>query len=105
MAKITFRHSDGEVTIDCETDRSLMEAAVDQDVPGIVAACGGMCSCGTCHVKIDPEWTEKVGPPNTAEKELLEASEQTEERSRLSCQVELTEELDGLVVDVPDEQP
>ncbi|NBB78976.1 MAG: 2Fe-2S iron-sulfur cluster binding domain-containing protein [Verrucomicrobia bacterium] len=83
---------------------TLMEAAVDADVEGIDGDCGGVCSCSTCHVHVAPEWVERVGPPNETEADTLEFDERTTARSRLSCQIELNDELDGLVVEIPDSQ-
>jgi ferredoxin, 2Fe-2S len=69
-------------------------------VPGITGDCGGVCSCATCHVKIDPAWVEKVGPAGEAEAGMLELEDEVEDNSRLGCQVKLTDDLDGLVVRV-----
>jgi 2Fe-2S ferredoxin len=79
---------------------SLMEAAVHAGVSGIVAECGGCCACATCHVVVDPAWVATVGPPNAMEKQLLEMVETRNAASRLSCQVKLTQAMNGLVVTV-----
>lgn len=79
---------------------TLMEAAVRAGVRGILAECGGACACATCHVVVDPAWTERVGPPNSMEEQLLDMVDR-EAASRLACQVKLRPALDGLVVHVP----
>jgi 2Fe-2S ferredoxin len=81
-----------------------MEAAVDNDVAGIVAECGGACSCATCHVYVDPAWTAKLPPPDAQENGMLECVLDRQGSSRLSCQIVLTPALDGLVLRVADEQ-
>jgi 2Fe-2S ferredoxin len=81
-----------------------MQGAVAQGMRGIDAECGGACSCATCHVKVDARWVSVVGPPNKLEAEMLEMAMGADERSRLSCQIVLTPELDGLVVDLPPSQ-
>ena len=78
---------------------TLMEAAVRSGVPGILAECGGACACATCHVVVDPAWTEAVGPPNSMEEQLLELIDR-QPASRLACQVKLKAPLNGLVVHV-----
>ncbi len=77
-----------------------MNVATDNDITGIDADCGGVGSCGTCHVRVRPEWLEKVGKADALEKDLLDLEENATECSRLSCQIELTDEHDGLVVEV-----
>ena len=81
-----------------------MEAAVDNDVAGIVAECGGACSCATCHVYVDPEWLGKLPRPAAQEDGMLDCVIDRRANSRLSCQIVLKNELDGLVVRVADEQ-
>lgn len=99
MAKVTFITQDKqEVTLD--TTGSLMEAAVDNEIEGLEGDCGGVCSCSTCHVYVAKEWMERVGPASETEKDTLEFNDHTTEQSRLSCQIEITDELDGLVVEV-----
>ncbi len=100
MAKITFITPSGEVRAVERTDGSLMEAAVQNEVDGIDADCGGVCSCATCHVHVEPEWTNRVGPASPMEMALLELQDNANERSRLACQVRISEALDGLVVRV-----
>lgn len=105
MPKITyieFNQAKHEVSVTAGV--SVMEGAVDNDVPGIVAECGGSCSCATCHVYLDPEWLEHIGPPSTHETDMLACVMDRQENSRLSCQIPVGEELDGLVVRLPEFQ-
>lgn len=105
MAKITYVEHDGtERIIDVETGLSLMEGAVRNNVPGIVAECGGACSCATCHVYVDPEWLARIGAVSDFESSMLEFVENSRPNSRLACQVEVTSALDGLVVHTPESQ-
>ena len=100
MANITFiTPFDQEVTVEVE-DGTFMEAAFDNGVDGIDADCGGMCSCATCHVHVDPSWIEKTGRADGDEKELLELEDNANEFSRLCCQMEVSEDLDGIVLHV-----
>lgn len=104
MPKVTFITRRGaHIEVEASVDRSLMEAAVAAGVDGIDADCGGGCSCATCHVHVDPEWRERVGPANDTEAGMLEFTEGVNEYSRLSCQIRITDALDGLVVRVVDE--
>lgn len=105
MAKITFiEHGGTEHTVDAETGMTVMEAAIKNSVPGIEAECGGACACATCHVYVDPAWTEKVGKREDMEEDMLDFAFEVEENSRLSCQIKVTDALDGLVVRVPEKQ-
>lgn len=105
MAKIKFISADGtETVINAENGTSLMVAAVNNGIKGIVAECGGACSCATCHVKVDPSWYGKLTPPASLEKDMLEFAAEPSETGRLSCQIPVTDELDGLVVTVPSAQ-
>lgn len=105
MAKITFVSSDGEHTqIETENGTTLMLAATKRGVKGIIAECGGGCSCATCHVYISEAWLEKVGKPDPMEEVILDQAPNRDSNSRLSCQIDVTEELDGLVVMVPESQ-
>ncbi len=81
-----------------------MTGAVQNNIPGIDADCGGACSCATCHVYIDDAWREKVGEPSDLEQSLLDFAHNAQASSRLSCQVEVTDDLDGLVVRMPEVQ-
>lgn len=105
MPKITFIDHEGTSrTVDAEVGVSVMKSAVRNNVPGIEAECGGQMSCATCHVQVSRDWMEQVGPPGSSESAMLEFADDVTEYSRLSCQVSVTEDLDGLVVHTPDEQ-
>ena len=105
MVQITYVEHDGtEHVVDSQTGVSLMQAAIDNLVPGIDADCGGECSCATCHVMVNENWLEKVGPPGEMEESMLDLNPERQENSRLSCQVEVFEELDGLRVTMPEFQ-
>lgn len=81
-----------------------MEAALENNVAGIIAECGGACSCATCHVYIDEKWYDRVGAPNPMEDDMLDFAFDRRENSRLSCQIVLDESLDGLVAYIPERQ-
>ena len=108
MAKVTYIQPDGtpRTCVNFE-GMTVMHLAVGNLVDGIDALCGGVMQCGTCHCYIAPEWSERVGLPSDDEQAMLESLEGVEIRptSRLSCQIQLSEELDGLVVQVPIDQP
>ncbi len=105
MVKIHFFEHDGtEHTVEVEPRGSVMLAAVINAVPGIDADCGGACSCATCHVYVDEAWRERVGSTNPTEDAMLSLCGDRKENSRLSCQIEVTEELDGLKVTTPEFQ-
>jgi len=100
MPTVTFITADGEKSVIENAEGSLMDIAVDNDIEGIDGACGGVCSCATCHVKVPAEWRQRVGSATEAEKDIFEFEDEADESSRLGCQVELTSELDGLTVHV-----
>lgn len=100
MPTVTYITPDGERVVVENADGNLMTAAVEKQVEGIDGDCGGVCSCATCHVHIDEAWAAKVGPASESEEGMLELEDEVSETSRLGCQVELTPELDGLVVRV-----
>ncbi|MBL4673418.1 MAG: 2Fe-2S iron-sulfur cluster binding domain-containing protein [Arenicella sp.] len=105
MPKITFINFEGnQHQVDAQLGQSLMEAAIQDDVDGIDADCGGACACATCHVYINHDWTAKVGKPEDLEAEMLDVAEGVEDNSRLACQIEITAELDGLIVTTPESQ-
>ena len=105
MPKIKYIEHDGkERTVDAEVGATVMETAIRNSVPGIVAECGGACSCATCHVHVDAAWTAKVGPPSPMEEDMLDFAFDVRPNSRLSCQIKVTDELDGLIVRTPTQQ-
>jgi 2Fe-2S ferredoxin len=105
MAKITFIDSAGTArTVDGEVGSTVMEAAIKNGVPGIEAECGGACACSTCHVYIDDAWREKVGEPSPMEEDMLDFAYEVRPSSRLSCQIKVSEDLDGLTVQTPERQ-
>ncbi len=105
MPQITYIEANGaEYEIDVPVGNSVMQGAVDNMIDGILAECGGACACATCHCYVDENWTAKVGPASDIEKEMLEATPDPRDNSRLSCQIEVTEELDGLIVRLPESQ-
>lgn len=105
MPKITYiEHNGTEHVIDVDTGLTVMEGAVRNLVPGIDADCGGACACATCHVYVDPAWAEKTGSREAMEDSMLDFAEEVQETSRLSCQIKVTDMLDGLVVRMPQNQ-
>lgn len=105
MATIKFiEHNGKEHEVDAPSGTSVMNAAVDNLVPGIDADCGGECSCATCHVIVDDAWIAKVGKPSDQEESMLDLNPDRVDNSRLSCQIEVTDDLDGLVVNLPEFQ-
>jgi 2Fe-2S ferredoxin len=105
MPKITYIDSaDNARTIDAEVGSTVMETAIKNDVPGIEAECGGACACATCHVYVDDAWREKVGGPSPMEEDMLDFGYDVKPNSRLSCQIKVSAELDGLVVRTPERQ-
>jgi len=105
MAKITFVDAKGEKrTVEAPDGWSVMEAAVKSDIPGIDADCGGACACATCHVYVDPAWAGKLPPKEEMEETMLDFAQDVKPASRLSCQLKVTAELDGLTVTTPKNQ-
>ena len=105
MAKITFIGADAaRYEVEAEDGSTVMENAIRTGVPGIEAECGGACACATCHVYVDEAWRESTGAPDELEAELLEFANEPKENSRLSCQIEVSDALDGLVVHLPESQ-
>ena len=105
MTKITFIDPKGEQrTVEAPEGWSVMEAAVKNDIPGIDADCGGACACATCHVYVDPAWAGKLPPKEEMEETMLDFAQDVKASSRLSCQLKVTADLDGLVVTTPDSQ-
>jgi 2Fe-2S ferredoxin len=105
MPRVTYVEFNGtERVLDISSGLSVMEGAVHNDVRGVIAECGGACSCATCHVYVDAAWTDKLGGKSETEEALLEAVCDPKPNSRLSCQIKVTAELDGLVVRMPAKQ-
>ena len=97
MPKITFSDSSGAArTVEAEVGSTVMETAIRNNIPGIEAECGGACACATCHVYVDEAWREKVGGPSPMEEDMLDFGYDVRPNSRLSCQIKMTDELDGL---------
>jgi 2Fe-2S ferredoxin len=105
MVKITFVQPDGSsVHVDAKVGGTVMEAAVNNLIKGIEADCGGACACATCHVYIAPEWREKLQGTEVMEADMLEYAYEPDANSRLSCQLRITPEMEGLVINVPSQQ-
>jgi 2Fe-2S ferredoxin len=105
MAKITYVAHDGtERTVEAKNGMSVMEVAVNNSIPGIDADCGGACACATCHVYVDDAFLAKTGEQQEMEKSMLDFAENVKANSRLSCQIKITDELDGLRVTTPESQ-
>ncbi len=105
MIKLTFIDDKGAArTVDAKVGSTVMEVAIRNSVPGIEAECGGACSCATCHVYVDDAWSAKVGKAVAMEEDMLDFAYEVKPTSRLSCQIKLTEALNGLVVHTPAKQ-
>lgn len=105
MGKVTYIEFNGsEHTVDLGDGLSIMEGAVSNNIRGINGDCGGQRACATCHVFVDPAWIDKVGTMSEQENELLELAPERGETSRLSCQIAMSSELDGIVVRMPESQ-
>ncbi len=105
MPKILYiEHNGKEHVVDAEVGKSVMQNAVENLIPGIVGDCGGACSCATCHGYIDPAWEDKVEPKNDGEEAMLDGALRVESNSRLTCQIVVTADHEGLVVRLPASQ-
>lgn len=105
MPKITFIDDQGTArTVEGEVGSTVMETAVRNGVPGIEAECGGACACATCHVYVDEAWRERAGEPQPMEEDMLDFAFDVRPSSRLSCQIRVRDDLDGLVVTTPARQ-
>ena len=105
MPKITYIDHGGTArTVEGELGSTVMETAIKHGSPGIEAECGGACACATCHVYVDEEWVSRTGQRFVMEESMLDFAENVQPNSRLSCQIRVTEELDGLVVRLPESQ-
>jgi 2Fe-2S ferredoxin len=105
MVKITFIDSGGTArTVEAEVGSTVMETAIKNSVPEIEAECGGACACSTCHLYVDEAWREKTGEPSPMEEDMLDFAFEVQPNSRLSCQMKVREDFDGLVVRTPERQ-
>ncbi|HHX83059.1 MAG TPA: (2Fe-2S)-binding protein [Pseudomonadaceae bacterium] len=106
MPQVSYVSHDGSVVteVDVPVGTSVMQGAVDNMIDGIVAECGGSCSCATCHCYVDEAWLDRIPPASGMEKDMLECVLEPRPNSRLSCQIVVTDELDGLLVRVPESQ-
>ena len=105
MPKITFITADGQsYETEAEIGSTVMETAIMNGVPGIIAECGGACTCATCHAYVDESFVEIVGPPSMMEEDMLDFAFEVKPNSRLSCQIKVKAALDGLVMRVPSRQ-
>lgn len=105
MPKITFVEANGaEHVIDAKNGATIMETAIQNLVPGIEAECGGALACATCHVYVDAAWREKAGEPTPMEEDMLDFAYDVQPESRLSCQIKVSDDLDGVIVRIPERQ-
>ena len=105
MPKVTFIDPDGAThTVEAEIGWSVMETAMKHAISGIIASCGGSCACATCHVYVDEAWLDKLKPPSLEESDMIDTAIDVQPNSRLSCQIKITNELDGLIVRIAPRQ-
>ena len=105
MPKITYIDASGtERQVEGKNGMTVMETAIKNNIPGIDADCGGACACATCHVYVDAAWQGKTGEKSAMEESMLDFAENVEDSSRLSCQIKVSDALDGLVVRLPESQ-
>ena len=105
MTKINYIDSQGNFkTIDIENGLTVMEGAIQNNVPGIDADCGGSMACATCHVYVEEKWLNKIPKPEDGEIDMIDMAFEPKKNSRLSCQITVTDELDGLTVTTPEKQ-
>ncbi|MEM1152523.1 MAG: 2Fe-2S iron-sulfur cluster-binding protein [Pseudomonadota bacterium] len=105
MPKITLIEFSGKGhAIDAEIGKSLMQNAIDNLVPGIDADCGGACACGTCHCFVEAQWAKTTGAADPMEEAMLSMRPDREDNSRLSCQIEVSDAMDGMVIRLPEFQ-
>lgn len=105
MGRVTYIESNGEQhQVNLDNGQSIMQGALDNLIEGILGECGGCCSCATCHCYVDDAWLEKVGAPDDMEKDMLDSVVDPQSSSRLSCQIQMSDDLDGLVVRLPESQ-
>ncbi len=105
MPRITYIEHDGTThEVQVPIGESVMRGAVDNDIPGIDADCGGQCACATCHVFVDPAWYDRTGERTEMEVSMLDFAAAAQDNSRLACQITVSAELDGLIVRMPQDQ-
>ena len=105
MAKITYiEHNGKSHTVEVSSGLSVMEGAIQNNIPGIDADCGGGMACATCHVYVKEEWFDKINPKSEGEDDMIDQAHQPSKFSRLSCQISVSDEIDGLVVNLPEKQ-
>ena len=105
MAKFTYiEHNGTNHTVDVQNGLTVMEGAVQNNIPGIDADCGGSMACATCHVYVKDDWFDKTNKKNEGEDDMLDQAYEPKKNSRLSCQIIVSDDLDGLVVDMPEKQ-
>ncbi len=105
MTKITYiEHNGKEHTIDVQNGLTVMEGAVQNDIPGIDADCGGSMACATCHVYVKDDWYDKLEEKSEGEDDMIDQAYEPKKNSRLSCQITVSDELDGLIVNMPEKQ-
>jgi 2Fe-2S ferredoxin len=102
MPTVIFINADGtQQDVEANAGSTVMQAAVDNGIDAILAECGGACSCATCHCYVDPAWTAVTGEADDVEKSMLDCVVEPKENSRLSCQITLTDDMDGIVIHLP----
>jgi len=105
MIKVNFIDHHKQISaVEAELGTTLMQAAVDNGIPGVIAECGGFCSCATCICYVDAEWVEHLNPASDMEHAMLESAAEEKPNCRLSCQITLTKNMDGLTVHLPESQ-
>jgi 2Fe-2S ferredoxin len=105
MPKIIYVTTDGtRHEVEVENGYSIMEGAINNDIDGIVAECGGACACATCHSYVDPAWVDKIPAMHDMEDSMLDAAFERKDNSRLTCQIEVNDSLDGMVIHVGDNE-
>ncbi len=105
MPKIIYVTNDGtRHEVEVENGYSIMEGAINNDIDGIVAECGGACACATCHAYVDPAWVDKIPAMDDMEDSMLDAAYERKDNSRLTCQIEVNDSLDGMVIHVGDNE-
>ena len=105
MPKITYVENDGKShTVEVDNGLTVMEGAVQNDIPGIDADCGGGMACATCHIYVNEEWLDKLPAKEDGEEDMLDMAYEPNKFSRLSCQLTVSDELDGLIVNIPEKQ-